>query len=59
LKVNGTERISSAGKGTFATAKLTGLSAYANNAAALAGGLVAGDAYLVAGSDPRTVAVVF
>lgn len=35
------------------------LPAYANNAAAAAGGLAAGDLYLVAGSDPRTVAIVF
>ncbi len=43
---------------TAAAAKVSGLTAYANNAAALAGGLVAGDFYMVTGSDPRQVAVV-
>lgn len=33
------------------------LEVYANNAAALAGGLVAGNLYMVTGSDPRQVAV--
>jgi hypothetical protein len=35
------------------------LGPYANNAAALLGGLVAGDLYAVTGTDPRQVAVVF
>lgn len=39
--------------------KVAGLPSYANNAAALAGGLVAGEAYLVAGSDPRALAIVY
>ena len=38
---------------------ITSLSAYANNAAALVGGLLSGDLYIVTGSDPRQVAVVF
>lgn len=38
---------------------VVGLVAYTNNAAAVAGGLTAGAFYLVTGSDPRTVAVVF
>jgi len=41
------------------TATITTLPAYANNAAASGGGLVAGDLYAVTGSDPRQVAVVF
>jgi hypothetical protein len=32
---------------------------FANNAAALAGGLVANDVYAVTGTDPRQLAVVF
>jgi hypothetical protein len=32
---------------------------YANNAAALAGGLVAGDLYTVTGTDPRQIAITF
>ena len=39
--------------------RLTGLPSYANNAAAITGGLVAGDAYLVSASNPRQLAVVF
>lgn len=35
------------------------LPAYANNAAAVTGGLTAGDFYTVTGSDPRQVAVVY
>ena len=33
--------------------------AYANNAAALVGGLLAGDIYVVTASDPRQLAIVF
>jgi len=43
---------------TFAAPiKVTGLTIYANNAAALAGGLVAGNLYRT-GADPDTVCVV-
>lgn len=38
---------------------LSGLSAYANNAAAISGGLTAGQLYMVAGSNPRTLAIVY
>jgi hypothetical protein len=38
---------------------MSNLSSYANNAAALAGGLTAGRLYMVTGSDPRQIAVVF
>ena len=37
----------------------SGLQAFANNAAAITGGLSAGDFYIVSGSDPRQVAIVF
>ena len=49
------------GIGRVPTAKfaVSGLSSFANNAAALGGGLTAGDFYLVTASDPRQVAVVF
>ena len=40
-------------------AAVVGLSSYANNAAAVAGGKVAGDLYLETGSDPRKVCAVF
>jgi len=35
-----------------------GLVVYANNAAALAGGLVAGDLYISPSGDPRLLAIV-
>jgi len=38
---------------------LSGLSAYDNNAAAISGGLTAGQLYMVAGSNPRTLAIVY
>jgi len=41
------------------TANVSALPTYANNAAAAAGGLVAGDLYMVTASDPRQVAVVY
>lgn len=36
-----------------------GVNEYANNAAALAGGLIAGDVYAVTGSNPKQLAIVF
>ena len=58
-KVNNSEKasINKDGKFSGTTAKLTGLPVYANNAAALAGGLVAGDLYRT-GADPDPVMVV-
>lgn len=41
------------------TANFSTLPAYADNTAALGGGLVAGDLYVVTASDPRQIAVVF
>lgn len=38
---------------------LVGLPSYASNAAALAGGLTAGDFYVMTGTDPREIAVVY
>jgi hypothetical protein len=38
---------------------LNALASYASNAAAILGGLVAGDLYMVTASDPRQVAIVF
>jgi hypothetical protein len=38
---------------------VVGLKTFANNAAALVGGLVANDLYAVTASDPRTIAIVF
>lgn len=38
---------------------LSGLQSYANNAAAITGGLTAGQLYMVAGSNPRTLAIVY
>lgn len=47
------------GYAVAARAKITGLASYANNAAALAAGLVAGDLYTITGSDPLALAVVY
>lgn len=55
---NSTTRISSSGKGSFATGAITGLSSYANNTAAVGGGLSAGDLYIQTGTDPARVCVV-
>ena len=38
---------------------LSGLSAYANNAAAISGGLTVGQLYTIAGSNPRALAIVY
>jgi hypothetical protein len=56
---NATTRISSTGKGNFATAAVTGLASYANNAAAAGAGLAAGDLYTETGTDPLRVCVVY
>lgn len=55
---NSTTRISSSGKGSFATGAITGLSSYANNTAAVGGGLSAGDLYIETGTNPARVCVV-
>lgn len=47
------------GTAKMAHANISSLAAFANNAAAAGGGLSAGDLYVVTGSDPRQVAVVF
>lgn len=62
FRIEGTEYlgITSAGKIVLAgVVSKTNYVSYANNAAALAGGLVAGDHYVVTGTDPLQVAVVF
>lgn len=38
--------------------RMTSIPVYANNAAAIAGGLVAGDVYMVSSTDPRQLAIV-
>lgn len=53
-----TTRISSTGKGSFATAAVSGLSSYANNAAAVSGGLGTNDLYIETGTDPARLCIV-
>jgi hypothetical protein len=43
------------GDAIFTTLRLTALPIYANNAAALAGGLIAGDVYKTSGGELRIV----
>ena len=54
-----TVRLSAAGKGSFAGASISGLTSYANNAAAAGAGLAAGDLYTETGTDPLRVCVVY
>jgi hypothetical protein len=62
LPIDGTEVLLTAAQTltnkTIAAPKASGLSSYANNAAAVAGGLSVGSFYVVSGTDPAVLAVV-
>ena len=49
------QQVNNPGDAIFTTLRLTALPIYANNAAALAGGLIAGDIYKTSGGELRIV----
>jgi hypothetical protein len=49
------QQVNNPGDAIFTTLRLTALPIYANNAAALAGGLIAGDVYKTSGGELRIV----